>query len=462
MFRISIARFLATAAALLAAALFFLPAPAGAPAGVMHAAAVVTLTIGLLGTVALPEFLTVLMFFLFSVVLAVAPPNVVFSGFFSGAVWLVFGGLMIGAAIDETGLGKRIARTLVRLFAGSYAAMIVGTVWGMTLLSFLMPSSVGRITIMLPIVLTLAGRLGFEHGSRGRAGLALAVGMGALTPTFAILPASVPNVAMAGAAEAIHGLYFSYSEYLVLHFPVIGLVSMLSLPVFLLALFPARTAPIAETEKRTPLSSGEIRLIALLFVALALWATDSLHGVAPAWVSLGAGIICAMPRVGVIAPSVMQQKLTFGPILFLAGVIGMGAVVTHTGLGKLVGGTLLDLLPLDGGGLQRFASLVGLGVGMGVVTTLPGQPAIMTALAETLAHGTGWPLLTVVMAQVPSWALMMFPYQAPPLVVTMAISRLPVSQFLRLLLPFALFGWVVMVPLQYAWWRYLGYIPATG
>jgi di/tricarboxylate transporter len=86
----------------------------------------------------------------------------------------------------------------------------------------------------------------------------------------------------------------------------------------------------------------------------------------------------------------------------------------------------------------------------------------MTALAETLAQGTGWPLLTVVMAQVPSWALMMFPYQAPPMVVTMAISRLPVSQFLRILLPFALFGWAVMVPLQYLWWRYLGYIPAAG
>jgi di/tricarboxylate transporter len=452
----------ATAAALLAAVLFFLPAPAGEAPGVMHAAAVVTLTIGLLGTVALPEFLTVLMFFFLSVVLAVAPPNVVFSGFFSGALWLVFGGLIIGVAIDETGLGKRIAGTLVRLFAGSYAAMIFGTVWGMTLLSFLMPSSVGRIVIMLPIVLALAERLGFERGSRGRAGLALAVGTGSLIPTFAILPASVPNVAMAGAAEAIHGLRFSYSEYLVLHFPVIGLVSLLALPVFLLLLFPARTIPVAGTEKRTRLSAGEGRLIMFLVTALALWATDSIHGVAPAWISLGAGIICVMPGVGVIAPGNMMQKLNFGPILFLAGVIGMGAVVTHTGLGRLVGGALLEVMPLQGSGLQRFASLVGLGVGMGVVTTLPGQPAIMTALAETLAQGTGWPLLTVVMAQVPSWALMMFPYQAPPMVVTMAISRLPVSQFLRILLPFALFGWAVMVPLQYLWWRYLGYIPAAG
>ena len=63
------------------------------------------------------------------------------------------------------------------------------------------------------------------------------------------------------------------------------------------------------------------------------------------------------------------------------------------------------------------------------------------------------------MAQVPSWALTMFPYQAPPLVAAKAISGLSVGRFLRIMLPFALFGWVVMVPLQYLWWRFLGYLP---
>ena len=96
---------------------------------------------------------------------------------------------------------------------------------------------------------------------------------------------------------------------------------------------------------------------------------------------------------------------------------------------------------------------------MGWVTTLPGLPAIMTAFARVLADATGWPLLTVLMAQVPSWALLMFPYQAPPLVAAKALSGLSVGRFLRLMLPLALFGWVVMVPLQYLWWRFLGYLP---
>lgn len=459
--RIPVPRLIALAAALAAIALYFVPPPAGAPAGIMHTAAVVLLTIALLATVALPEYLIGLVFFFLAVVVAAAPPNVVFSGFHSGAIWLVFGGLILGAAIESTGLGTRIARSLSGVVSGGYLAMVTGTVWIMALLAFVMPSSVGRVMIMLPIVIALAERVGFAEGTRGRTGLALAVAMGTLTPTFAMLPASVPNIALAGAAEAIYGIHFTYSDYLVLHFPVIGLVSMVALPPMIALLF--RDVPTAgpEATAREPLSGAELRLVVVLLAALALWVTDSLHGVAPGWVALGAGIVCVLPGVGVMPPGSLMQRANFGPILFLAAVIGMGAVVTHSGLGRVLGDVLLAGLRLDaGGGLGNFAALIGVGVLMGVVTTLPGQPAIMTAMAENLAAATGWPVLTVLMTQVPSWALLMFPYQAPPLVVAMVIARIPVRDFLRILLPMALFGWVVMVPLQYLWWRYLGYLPS--
>lgn len=454
-------RLIALAAAIAAVVIYFVPPPAGAPAGVMHAAAVVTLTIGLLATVALPEYLVGLVFFFLAVVLATAPPDVVFSGFHSGAIWLVFGGLILGAAIESTGLGIRIARSLVGVVSGGYFTMVAGTVWIMALLAFVMPSSVGRVMIMLPIVLALAERVGFIEGTRGRTGLALAVAMGTLTPTFSVLPASVPNIALAGAAEAIYGIHVTYSDYLVLHFPVIGLVSMMALPLAIALLF--RDTPIlaGKAEPWTPMTAAELRLVVILAAALALWATDSYHGVAPGWIALGAGIACVLPVIGMVPAGSLMQKVSFGPILFLAGVVGMGAVVTHSGLGRLFGDALLDVLHLDaGGGFGNFAALVGLGAAMGLVTTLPGEPAIMTALAEKLAAATGWPLLTVLMTQVPSWALLMFPYQAPPLVVAMVIGKVRVGDFLRLLIPMALFGWLVMVPLQYLWWRYLGYLPS--
>jgi len=458
--RVRVSHLIAFGAGLVALALFFFPDPEGSAAGSMRTAAVMVLTIGLLATVALPEYLTVLVFFFLCLVIAIAPPEVVFSGFLSGAVWLVFGGMILGVGIEATGLGKRLAGYIDRLFGKSYFRIIAGTVFIMCLLAFLMPSSVGRVTIMLPIIIALADRLGFGPDSNGRAGLILAVGVGTLTPTFAILPASVPNVVMAGAAEAIYGIKFTYTEYLALHFPVIGLVTMLALPVFIAILFPDRIKTEAAPPEPAELKRDEARLIGVLVVALGFWATDSIHGVSPAWVALGAGIFCALPGAGIMPKGPLLSYMNFGPFLVLAGVIGVGAVVTHTGLGALLGGHLISVMGLGKGtGLGTFASVIGLGWLLELVTTLPGQPAIMTSFGETLATATGWPLNAVLMAQAPAWAMVMFPYQAPPLVATRAISGLPVSKFIRLLFPMAIFGWFIMVPLQWLWWRFIDYLP---
>ncbi len=107
---------------LAAAGLLVAPPPTGIEPGMMRVAAVIVLTIGLWATGVLPEYLTSAIFLFLSVVVAALPPKVVMSGFYSSPVWLVFGGLVIGVAVSETGLGRRIAQGLVGRFQGSYFA----------------------------------------------------------------------------------------------------------------------------------------------------------------------------------------------------------------------------------------------------------------------------------------------------------------------------------------------------
>ena len=455
----NLSKWIASIAVAIAVIVFFLPAPDGWTPDTLRAAAVVILTIGLFATVVVAEYLTALIFFFFCIVLSVAPPNVVFSGFVSGPVWLVFGGIIIGLGMEATGLAQRIAGSLEKPFARSYFRLITSCVFVMFLLAFLMPSSLGRIMIMLPIVIALAERLGFIEGSNGRAGMILATAMGSLTPTFAILPASVPNVVLAGASEAVYGIQFSYGSYLLLHLPIIGFVSIIFLPIFIFILFPDKVSVTPEPRAAVPFGVGERRMLFVLIICLALWATDTMHGVSPAWVALGGGIVCALPISGIIPNGPLLQKMNLGPVLFLAGVIGLGSVVAHTGIGAKLGQFLIDIIPLNSDyGLATFYSLVGLGTALQLLTTLPGQPAIMTPLAETLSQASGWPLISILMAQVPAWTLLIFPYQAPPLVATRSISGLAVRQFVKLLVPFAVFSCLILLPLQYLWWIILGYV----
>lgn len=149
-------------------------------------------------------------------------------------------------------------------------------------LAFVMPSNMGRITLLMPIVMALADRAGLAEGTRGRIGLALAVGFGTFQLSASILPANVPNLVMSGAAESAYGSHFAYLSYLLLHAPVLGIAKGALLTLCIYGLFRARPQPVAAEAAQTPLSAAEWRLIALLGATVLLWMTDSWHGIAPA------------------------------------------------------------------------------------------------------------------------------------------------------------------------------------
>ena len=96
--------------------------PAELPIGI------VTATIGLWATARLPEYLVALLFFATAAILHLAPPDVLFSGFSSGAFWLVLSGFVLGVTIRKVGLADRIARSLASRLTGSWLHMVGGVV----------------------------------------------------------------------------------------------------------------------------------------------------------------------------------------------------------------------------------------------------------------------------------------------------------------------------------------------
>ena len=105
---------------------YFLPPMGALSKEAIRASALVLFAIGFWVTGVLPEHLTALLFMLLAIVSRVAPPQVVFSGFYSSAVWLVFGGMVLAAAVKATGLGGRMAYTLLSYLGSSYLGVISG------------------------------------------------------------------------------------------------------------------------------------------------------------------------------------------------------------------------------------------------------------------------------------------------------------------------------------------------
>lgn len=471
-----------------------LPPEAARPVGLAVGA------IGLWVTAALPEYLTALLFFLLAVLLHAAPAATVFSGFHSATFWLVFGGLCMGAAMHYTGLGARMARGLLARTGTGYAALVCGLVAVGVLLSFVMPSSMGRIALLMPLAVSLAGAAGHGPGSAQRTGIVLAALFGALQPAFAILPANVPNMILAGSAENLFGHTLTYGRYLLLHFPVLGLLKAVIIAGVVLWLYPtpaaenagdmtegaAETADATNTEDAgripgaassatganlattaaspvippspvTPPSQAERRLMVVLAVAVGLWATDALHHVSPAWVSLGAAVLCLWPPLGLTGKQAISKDMSMAPLLFVAGIMGLGAVVAASGAGNLLVRTLLAALPLvPGESVRNFTVLTVYAMVTGLLTTLPGIPAVLTPLAGDLAAASGFSLEAVLMTQVVAVSSMFLPYQSPPLVVAMQLGNVSSGHMTRTCLLLAAINIVVLLPLDYLWWHLLG------
>ncbi|OGA26024.1 MAG: hypothetical protein A3I02_17080 [Betaproteobacteria bacterium RIFCSPLOWO2_02_FULL_67_26] len=441
----------------IAVMVYVAPPPAGVSPEMMHAAALAVFTVGLWAAGTLPEHVVGLLFFMLAMALAVAPAQVVFSGFASATLWLVLGGLIMAEAVNRTGLAQRLAAALFDRYALSYPQLVAAVVVASIVLSFLVPATVGRVLLLLPIVMALARRVGFEHGSTGYNGLCLATIVATYQCGTAVLPANAPNLVLAGSAEALYGVQITYAEYLWVQFPVLGALKSFAIIAFVLWLFPAAARSAPGSGPAAPLTPEQRRMAGILAVSLFLWATDFLHGIKPGWIALAAGIACLLPRVGVM-PATAFHEVRLGPYFYVAATLGLGLVIQKTGLSDGLGNLLHGVLPLEAG--AHFANFILLSVlttFAGVFTTNPAQPAVLAPLAEYFAQATGWPLKSALMVIGVGFTTFLLPYQVPPAMVGLQVGALAVTAMLRLALPLAAFNLVVLLPLQYLWWRLIGY-----
>lgn len=418
---------------------------------------IVGLTIVLWATSLLPEFITALLFFTLAMATKIAPPDVIFGGFASSAFWLVFSGFVLGIAIRKTGLADRAARALSARLTDSWPLMVASVVLLSYALAFVMPSNMGRIALLMPIVAAMAARAGIHEGTRAWYGLALAVGFGTFQLSATILPANVPNLVMSGAAEGSYGIHLNYLPYLLLHTPVLGWLKGVLLIALICWLFPGKPQPPRDVIAPTPMSRDEKRLAWLLTIVLTLWVTESWHGIGPAWTGLAAAFVTLLPRVGFISGEEFATGVNIRTCIYVAGILGLAITVTQTGIGEAVGQMLLQLMPLDPERpFTSFLALTGITTALNFIMTANGVPALYTTFAQSFADATGFPLLSVIMIQVLGYSTPLLPYQASPIVVAMALGKVPAKAGMMLCLMLAVASYLLLLPLDYAWYQLLG------
>ena len=76
---------------------------------------------------------------------------------------------------------------------------------------------------------------------------------------------------------------------------------------------------------------------------------------------------------------------------------------------------------------------------------MPAQPSIMVPMASAMASASGWPLMSILMAPVVTWIMFPFFYQAPPVVLAVALGELKIWWVIRMLLVYMIMSVILTI-----------------
>jgi len=204
------------------------------------------------------------------------------SGFSDGTVWLIFGALVFSTGYEKTGLGRRIALSLVRVMGRSTLGLGYAVMLADVLIAPFTPSNTGRSAgVIFPIIRGIPALYGSAPGPTARR-----IGAYLMWTAFAstavtssmFLTALSPNLlalSLVRQATAVDITWLQWSS----GFLPVGLVLIVPLPLLVYLIYPPeiRSSPEvadwakAELARLGHLSSKEGVMVLSILLAFSLW-----------------------------------------------------------------------------------------------------------------------------------------------------------------------------------------------
>ena len=262
------------------------------------------------------------------------------SGFSNGTVWLVVAAFFIAAAFIKTGLGARIAYSLVAAFGGSTLGLGYSLVAADFVLAPAIPSNTARAGgVIFPILQSLA-RAAPESDPIGRgrtnAFLTLVAYNGTVITSAMFLTAMVANPLSVGLA-ANQGITITWGLW-ALAAAVPGAISLIVVPLVIYRLCPpgAVKTPDAPPAARKalaglgPITRAERLMAAILIVLLGAWIVGPAIGLDVTAAALMA--VAALLLTGVLSwEDACCQQEAWNTFIWFATLVMMATYVGQFG-----------------------------------------------------------------------------------------------------------------------------------
>jgi DASS family divalent anion:Na+ symporter len=389
------------------------------------------------------------------------------SGFSNGTVWLVVAAFFIAAAFIRTGLGARIAYTLVAAFGGSTLGLGYSLVAADLVLAPAIPSNTARAGgVIFPILQSLAKAApGSDPVHRGRtnAFLTLVAYNGTVITSAMFVTAMVANP-LSVALAASQGITITWGLW-ALAAAVPGAVSLVVVPLVVYRLCPPGAvktpdAPVlaqAALAGLGPVTRGERVMAGILVVLLGAWIIGPTIGLDVTAAALMA--VAALLLTGVLTwEDACSQHEAWNTFIWFATLVMMATYVGQFGFIAWFTEQVASMFP----GLGWMPGLIGLSLIYFYThyffASITAHVSAMFApfLAVALALGTPPLLGALVLAFFSNLFASLTHYGTAPAPILFGSGHVTLGTWWRVGAIISVVNISIWIGIGAAWWRLLG------
>lgn len=392
------------------------------------------------------------------------------SGFSSSAVGLVAGALFIAAAMEITGLHKRLALFIMSKVGTKTSSLVFGTILVSIILALFVPSATARAGTIIPILMGIVAAFGLPKTSRLSALLMVTAVQSISIWNIGIKTAAAQNMVALGFMEQSFGSNITWGQWLLYAGPWAVIMSVLLFFVMNKLIKPeigelqgGREIISAQLKELGKISSKEWRLIIISLVLLILWATEgTVHPFDSTTVTIAAVAVMLSPGIGIFSWKEVESKIPWGTILVFAIGISLGTLLLQT-----KGASWLSEKTLEAFGLTSmplifiimvltlFNILIHLGFASATSLSsafIPIVIALVMSMEPTSFNGPG---LVLIQQFAVSFGFLL-PVSAPQNMLAYGTGAFTTKDLLKSGIPITLVGYILIVIFSLTYWQWVG------
>lgn len=404
------------------------------------------------------------LFLMLLIIFKVAEPSTVFAPWLGSTMWLIMGAFIISYAVTASGLGERIAYKFILKFVSGYKSIIISIFILNAALTLVIPHPFPKAFLILSVMNMVMDSAKMCKEDRIKVGFAVFAAAIPATMLFLTGDSSFSYLVIGFAfpnGEATIGWleWFSYMGV-----PAMAMLVM-TCALILIIFKPKKEVHLNKDEIRLKLSSmgkfsnKEIRTTIWLVIAVALWMTDSIHGIDIGWITLIIAMLMSLPIIGKVVTPAAWTEIPAATLVFLSAALAIGKVGASTGMTEWLAATVLpSTMPTNPILIAGLITVIAVVCHMVLGSCIAVMGLICPALVG-LAEGMGIsPIIPALITYTAIYTHYIFPHHNLPILVGSAEDKggYTAKETMRMGLPLTIAVFIVTCFVEVGWFKIIG------